>query len=60
MAAQDPQGKEDYYIDGVTFEGIRNQAVNTGDEGTWYDGKSEEHLFPLNNGDTGKFFLLFE
>ncbi len=60
MAAVDPQGGELYWIDGTTFEGVRNQEVNTGTEIAWFQGKSEENLFPLNNGDTGKFFLLFE
>jgi hypothetical protein len=60
MAAIDPQGGEAYNIDGTTFEGVRNQATDTGTEKYWFQGKSEENLFPLNNGDTGKFFLLFE
>lgn len=60
MAAVDPQGSETYYIDGVTFQGVRNEAVNTGTEISWFEGKSEQNLFPLNNGDTGKFFLMFE
>ena len=60
MAAVDPQGQETYWINGISFEGVRNSATNTGDETNWFQGKSEENLFPANNGDTGKFFLLFE
>jgi hypothetical protein len=60
MAAVDPQGGEKYWIEGVSFEGIRNQQTNTGEEKCTYQGKSEQNLFPLNNGDTGNFFLLFD
>lgn len=60
MAAVDPQGGELYWIDGVTYQGVRDQSSNTGEEKYWFEGKSAENLIPLNNGDTGKFFLLFE
>jgi hypothetical protein len=60
MAAADPQGGELYWIDGTTFEGIRKENTNPGTETYWFLGKSEENLFPLNNGDTGKFFLMFD
>jgi hypothetical protein len=60
MAAVDPQGTETYWIDGTSFEGIRDQATDTGTEKYWFEGKSAVDLFPLNNGDTGKFFLMFE
>ena len=60
MAAIDPGGEEKFYIDGVTFEGIRNQVIDPDGEITFLQGKSDESLFPLNNQDTGKFFSLFE
>jgi hypothetical protein len=60
MAAVDPQGGELYYIDGVTFQGVRDQQTNTGDETNYFEGKSDTELFPQNNGDTGAFFLEFE
>jgi hypothetical protein len=60
MAAVDPQGSETYWIDGTTFEGVKNGNNDPGTERFWFQGKSEENLFPPNNGDTGKFFLLFE
>lgn len=60
MAAIDPGGDEKYWIDGVSFQGIRNQQVPNGDETYSFEAKSEENLFPPNNADTGKFLLLFE
>lgn len=60
MAAVDPGGNETYYIDGTTFQGVRNQLVPNDGEFIWFEGKSEQNLFPDTNGDTGKFFLLFE
>jgi hypothetical protein len=60
MAAVDPHGGELYYIDGVTFQGVRDQQTNTGSETNSFEGKSTVDLFPANTGDTGKFFLEFE
>jgi hypothetical protein len=60
MAAVDPQGQEVYYINGISFEGVRNATTNTGNEIVWFQGKSEENLFPANNGDTGLYVLIFE
>ena len=60
MSAVDASGEEKYFIDGVTFEGIRNQSIANDGEITFFEGRSEQHLFPSTNLDTGKFFLLFE
>lgn len=60
MSAVDPQGHEGYWIDGISSQGIRDQASDTGKEEYFFEGKSCVDLFPLNNGDTGKFFLMFE
>lgn len=60
MAAIDPQGDQKYWINGETFQGVRFQPSNTGDEKFWLDGLFEENIFPANNKDTGKFFLVFE
>lgn len=60
MAAIDPRGDETYWINGTPFQGIRNQATWVGDERYWFEAQTEQNIFPLNNQDTGKFFLLFE
>lgn len=60
MSAVDPKGSEKYFIEGETFEGIRNQPTQTGTEKYSVNAFSEENLFPPNNADTGKFFLVFE
>jgi hypothetical protein len=60
MAAVDPGGSETFYFEGKTTEGVRNQQCPQGQEYFWINGISEQDLFPKNNGDTGKFFLLFE
>lgn len=60
MAAQDGNGAQKYWIDGTTFEGVRLEATQVGTEKYWFEGEPEENLTPLQNFDTGKFFLLFE
>lgn len=60
MSAIDPNGDEKYYVNGETFQGIRNQPTKIGEGKYWSDGMPEENLTPPNNKDTGKFFLVFE
>lgn len=60
MAATDPKGNEQYYINGETFQGIRFQPTKIGEGKYWFEGLPEENLTPANNKDTGKFFLVFE
>jgi hypothetical protein len=60
MAAVDPKGNETYWLNGIAFEGVRDQLSLTGSETYWFEGQPEQNMFPLNNLDTSKFFLLFE
>lgn len=60
MSAIDPKGDTKYWIYGGPFEGLRFQPTHTGENKQWFEGAPEQNLFPQNNADTGKFFLLFE
>lgn len=60
MAAIDPKGDETYWNNGLSFEGVRNQQTLVGSNTYWFEGLPEENIFPLNNQDTSKFFILFE
>lgn len=60
MSAVDPNGDQKYYIEGDTYQGVRLQTSKVGENKYWVDGLAEENLTPLQNFDTGKFFLLFE
>ena len=60
MAAIDNKGDEKYWIEGLPFQGLRFEPAKPGSEKYWVNGLPEENLTPLQNFDTGKFFLLFE
>lgn len=60
MAAVDPHGNETYWINGISYQGVRYEPSKVGGENYWCEGLSEENLTPLQNFDTGKQFLLFE
>ena len=60
MAAVDPKGNEQYYINGTPYEGVRLQTTQVGTDKYWFEGLPEENLTPLQNFDTGKFFMAFE
>jgi len=60
MSAVDPKGDQKYWIDGNTYDGIRFQDSKVGENKYWLKGMAEENLTPLQNFDTGKFFLVFE
>lgn len=60
MSAVDTKGDEKYWINGITFEGLRFSPTNTGSVKYWFEGMAEENLTPRQNFDTGKMFLTFE
>lgn len=60
MAAVDPKGDQKYWINGDTFQGVRYEPSKIGEQKYWFEGMSEENLTPLQNFDTGKFFLVFD
>lgn len=60
MSAIDPKGNEKFYTEDGPFEGLRLQATKVGEEKFYTYTGPEENLTPLQNFDTGKFFLLFE
>lgn len=60
MAAIDPKGDQKYWLDGHPAEVLRLQATQVGTQKYWFEGQPAENLTPLQNADTGKFFLLFE
>jgi hypothetical protein len=60
MSVASDSGSEKYWLDGQPYRGLRNQATKTTNEKYWLDGMPENNIFPINNEDTGKFFLLFE
>ena len=61
MAAVDPYGNQKYWIDGMTFEGVKKQAsgIDTGSQLYWVNGMTEQNLFP-NTINWPSFFLMFE
>lgn len=60
MPAIDPKGDQKYWMDGEPYQGCRLQATQVGTQKYWFEGLPEENLTPLQNFDTGKFFLVFE
>lgn len=58
--AVNPNGNETYWIEGIPFQGIRNQSTKSGSQTYYVNGETISELFPYNNIDTGKFFFLFE
>ena len=60
MAAVDPHGNETYWINGISYQGVRFEPSKVGEQKYWFEGMPEENLTPPQNFDTGKFFLMFE
>lgn len=60
MAAVDTNGDNKYWIDGIPFEGLRFEPSLVGTDRFWLNGIPETNMTPLQNFDTGKFFLVFE
>lgn len=57
MAAVNPNGSEEYWINGTTFAGLRNGYNQTGSEEFWINGKSVDFIIPFTTD--GNFLMVF-
>ncbi len=46
MAATNPKGNENYWFNGLPFEGVQKGTIDEGIEDFWFNGLPGESLYP--------------
>jgi len=57
MSAVNPNGSEEFWIDGHSYDGLRNGYNQTGSEEFWMNGKSADFIIPFTTD--GNFLIMF-
>jgi hypothetical protein len=60
MPAQNPQGAQKYWFNGLPFVGVKNSAAATGAQKIWFNGLPAEALFPAEAGGGAAGNVSFE
>lgn len=60
MPAVDNKGDEKYWNNGESYDLVRLESARPGAETFYFEGETNIPTPPLQNFDTGKFFLDFE
>jgi len=53
MAAQNPQGSQTYWFNGLPFQGLKSASADTATLKYWFNGLPEQALFPAEAGAGG-------